>query len=98
MTPLLFATALSLLAAADASQATSQTAAAQPAAHQSQKPDADDTDRVICHNQPITGSRFVKRICMKKSEWSEQERRSEETTRSFGANASLSAGMAAPPQ
>jgi hypothetical protein len=97
MTPLLFVTALSLLAAADAGQTTSQPAPTAQASHQADKSGNDDPDRLICHNQAITGSRFTKRICMKRSDWSEQERRTEEQTRTFGSSAALNAGMATPP-
>jgi hypothetical protein len=92
MTPFILATALSILAA-DAGPAT--TAAATPAAEATAPKSAgDDMDRVICKNQPITGSRFVKRICMKKSEWSDTERRTEEQTRRFGERAATGAAMA----
>ena len=34
---------------------------------------ADDPDQILCKVQPVTGSRFVKRICMTKLEWKQQQ-------------------------
>lgn len=94
MAPLIFTVALSLLAA-DAGQTAPQGAAAtQVASTASSKSTESDDDRVICKNQAITGSRFVKRLCMKKSEWSEMERRTEEFSRRLGENAGRNAANA----
>jgi hypothetical protein len=90
MTPLIFATAMSLLAL-DAGPASAPAAAA-PAA--SATSNADDPDRVICKNQPVTGSRFIKRICMKRSDWDEQVRRTEEGRRKLGESAGFNAAAA----
>jgi len=86
MTPLIIATALGLMAL-DSTAATSQPAAApaKTAAPATSNP-ADDQDKVICKNQPITGSRFVKRICMTRSEWGEQQHRLEELQRRINQN------------
>ncbi len=97
MTPLILATALSLLAA-DAGPATDsgQTAATAPpaATSASQKSDADDPDKVICKREVVTGSRFSKRVCMTRGEWGEQARRTEDMARRLGENAGLNAAAA----
>jgi|WetSurMetagenome_2_1015567.scaffolds.fasta_scaffold100975_2 hypothetical protein len=85
MTPFVVGAALALLSL-DAAPATAPASARTPAASDAKtdaaktKP-ADDMDKVICHKEEITGSRFEKRICMTKAEWGEQARRTEEFER-----------------
>jgi len=35
---------------------------------------APDDDKVVCHNRPVTGTRFPTKICKTKREWAEQTR------------------------
>lgn len=42
---------------------------------------ADDPDRVICRNEPVTGSRFNKRICLTKAQMDERDRETEQYER-----------------
>jgi hypothetical protein len=89
MTPLIVASVLSMLAL-DAGQATSKPPAPTPtptAVTVAQQSDADDPNKMICHNEPITGSRFVKRVCMTRADWGELERRTEQLTRTFNEGA-----------
>ena len=77
MTPLIIGAALALLAL-DSAPATAPTTEVKPAVVAGQKTDdLADLDRVICRNQPITGSRFNKRVCMTKAQWGEQQRQTE---------------------
>jgi hypothetical protein len=93
MTPLILATVFSLLAADAGPAAGPAPVAAAPAADQHTS-SADDPDKVICHNEAITGSRFIKRICMKRSDWAEQERRTKEFERKLGESAGFNAAAA----
>lgn len=36
---------------------------------------ADDPDKIICRIQPVTGSRFLRRVCITRWEWREQQAR-----------------------
>jgi len=89
MTPLIVATALSLLAA-QASQA-SQTPAAVPATVP--RTPSGEPDPVICRYEQITGSHFLKRICLRKSGWEEWTSRTERWTRTFGEQAATQAAQ-----
>ncbi len=94
MSPLIVATALSLLAL-DAAPAMSQTATVAPArADASPKTDsADDPAKVICKRQPITGSRFERRVCLTRADWVELERRRLEVTGAFERQLGESTGL-----
>jgi hypothetical protein len=79
MTPLVLAAALTMLAANDASNPAAApppkpAASAAPSAPAA-KP-ADDPDKVVCREEPVTGSRFTRRICMTKAEWDDHEKQS----------------------
>ncbi len=82
MTPLIIATALGLLAL-DAAPATSPPNTVSPVSvNAPPKPDAvADADKVICRNEPLTGSRFNKRVCMTRAGWDEQQQKVEEFER-----------------
>jgi hypothetical protein len=47
----------------------------QPAAA-SDKP-APDPDKVVCHKEQVTGSRFYKKICLTQAEWDQQTAKAE---------------------
>jgi hypothetical protein len=84
MSPLIFAVALSVMAVDTApvptpASATSQTPSAGPASPQPGSP-APDPNKVLCRAQVITGSRFMKRICMSRADWAEYDRRQEQET------------------
>ena len=77
MTPLIIGTALAILAL-DSAPAAAPPTEVKPAVVAGQKADdANDPDRVVCRNQPLTGSRFTKRVCMTKAQWGEQQRQTE---------------------
>lgn len=77
MTPLIIGTALALLAL-DSGPATSQPTTVSPAVVAGQKvDDSQDPDKVICKNQALTGSRFTKRVCMTREEWTRQQEQTE---------------------
>jgi hypothetical protein len=91
---LILATAMSMLVT-DAGPVTSELAAASPAVSSGAKASGDDDpDRVICKNQPVTGSRFIKRICMRRADWDEQVRRADEAKRKFGESAAYNEAAA----
>jgi hypothetical protein len=78
MTPLVIATALSLLAL-DAGAANAPSTPVSPAtvkAPPSVAP-ANDPDKVVCHKEQLTGSRFYKRVCMTQAQWDDQEKNTE---------------------
>jgi hypothetical protein len=54
-----------------------------------------DMDKVICRKEQITGSRFMKRTCMTKAQWGEQERETADFERRLGEhpNAPMSGGL-----
>ena len=98
MTPLLVATALSLIALDATPASTAPPTTVAPATVTSTKSaanGADDPDRVICHKEAITGSRFEKRVCMTKVQWDEQQRQTEDFERRLGEhpNAPMSGGL-----
>lgn len=99
MSSLILAAVFSMLAA-DAAPAAAQAAAAPAATPVSHDKSADEAelDRVVCRNEPITGSRFNKRVCLTKREWGERTRKAEEMSQRLGERAATQAGMAAPPQ
>ncbi len=96
MTPLIVAAALSLLAL-DSSPATSQPTTVAPAqVSGSQKSSAnDDLDKVVCHREALTGSRFEKRVCMTKAQWDERQRQTDDFERRLGEhpNAPMQGGL-----
>ena len=70
-----------LAAGSDASPA-SNTPAPSPASHtESAVQQANDLNTVKCRSEAITGSRFVKRVCMTRAEWNERTRQAEELQR-----------------
>lgn len=75
MPPLILATALSVLVL-DAAPATAPPAPAPAAAVGSRKPaDAPEPGKkVVCRAQVVTGSRFMRRICMTRAEWVDYDR------------------------
>jgi hypothetical protein len=80
MTPLILAAALNFVALdATPANAPPPTTVA-PATVQADKADA-DPDKMVCRKEEITGSRFAKRVCMTRSQWDEQARRTEEFER-----------------
>ncbi len=87
MTPLILATALSLLAL-DATPSTTQPTLVAPATVTGQgiTDVRNDPDKVICKKEQITGSRFEKRVCMTRSGWDDQARHVEEFERRLGEN------------
>ncbi len=99
MTPLIVATALSLLALdatpASSTQATTVAPAQVSAPTKAVTNGADDPDRVICHKEAMTGSRFEKRICMTRAQWDEQQRQTADFERRLGEhpNAPMSGGL-----
>ncbi len=90
MTPLILAAALNLMVL-DAAPANAQPTTVAPATVQADKADA-DPDKMICHKEEITGSRFAKRVCMTKSQWDEQQRRTEEFERRLNETTQSHAG------
>lgn len=77
MTPLVIATALSLLAL-DAGAATTPPTPVAPATVKAPpKVSDDDPDKVICRREQITGDRFYTRVCMTKSQWDDQQKNTE---------------------
>ena len=97
MTPLIITAALGLLAL-DSAPATTPTApppGPAAAASHAKPSEIADLDKVICKSQPITGSRFVKRVCMTRAEWNEQQRHTEEFERHINQtpNGAASGGL-----
>jgi hypothetical protein len=85
--------AAAVAGAAAPSPGNSPPSAPAPASH-SAKP-ADDPDKMICRDEPITGSRFTRRVCMTKSQWDQltaeaarMRRQTEETTGLGGGGSS----------
>jgi len=79
---ILFATTLLASSAAFSDPATPPTATPAPAAtpaapaQMTAAVTAPASDPIVCHTQPITGSRLgVQRVCMKQSEWDERMHR-----------------------
>lgn len=93
MTPLIIGTALALLAL-DSAPADAPPTEVKSAVVAGQKSDdaLKDLDKVICRNQPITGSRFTKRICMTKLQWGEQQRQTEIMERRINQTATPTGG------
>jgi hypothetical protein len=85
MTPLILAAALSLIAASDVPQ-TAPTSST-PAAN-SDKP-KDDPDKVICRSQPVTGSRFIKRVCHTRAEWAQMDAQVQEMERQMREHSAI---------
>ena len=56
-----------------------------------------DMDKVICKKEQITGSRFMKRTCMTKAQWGDQERDTEDFKRRVTqhVDAPMQGGLAA---
>jgi hypothetical protein len=78
MTPLVIATALSLLAL-DAGAANTPPTQVAPATVKAppKVSAADDPDKVICRREQITGDRFYTRVCMTQSQWDDQQKNTE---------------------
>ncbi len=64
---------------------------------------ARDGDKLICRNEPITGSRFIKRVCLKKFQWDQRDRDTEQYQQGImdrsgtvGARGGMGAGPAGP--
>ena len=93
MTPLIIGAALALLAL-DSAPATAPPTEVKPAIVSGQKSDntTNDLDKVVCKNQPLTGSRFSKRVCMTKLQWGEQERQTEILERRLNQTATPTGG------
>ncbi len=71
MRPLVLVTALFL--SAEAMPAAAQT----PAPAQVRAPDPArpvDADKMVCKEQPIEGTRFMKRICLTRAAWADREK------------------------
>jgi hypothetical protein len=47
---------------------------------------------VICKKEEITGSRFTKRVCMTRSAWDDQQRRTEDFERRLGETPTAHSG------
>src|SRR5471032_2273617 len=94
MSPLIIATALSLLAL-DATPTISQTVAVAPAKVDAQaKTDtAKIPEKKICRSQAITGSRFERRICMTRTNWTDLEQRRARTLDDFERQLGFVAGL-----
>jgi hypothetical protein len=92
MTPLILAAALSL-AALDATPANAPPTPVAPAVVSAPKADdSSDLDKVICKKEEITGSRFTKRVCMTRSAWDDQQRRTEDFERRLGETPTAHSG------
>ncbi len=92
MTPLILAAALSI-AALDATPANAPPTSVAPATVTASKADeANDPDKVICKKEEITGSRFTKRVCMTRSAWDDQQRRTEDFERRLGETTTAHSG------
>lgn len=70
MKPLVLAITLSLLALA--TPAVAQTSAAAPA-ETVERTKLGDPDQVICRDLPVEGTRFLKRTCLTRAAWKDQE-------------------------
>ncbi len=57
---------------------------------------APDPNRVICHDEPDTGSRFNKRTCMTQAQWSDRTAKAEEMQRINSQRAGLGVTQSAP--
>ncbi len=78
MSPLIVATALSVLAL-DSAPATSQTAVVAPAVAAGSQPAKPAPDiRTVCRAEELTGSRFQRRLCLTRAEWIELDRRQQQ--------------------
>jgi hypothetical protein len=76
------------VAAGDAS-ASQPAAASAPASDKS----APDPNRVVCHKEQVTGSRFYKRICMTQAEWDQLTAQAEENQRKISQRTGLGSAM-----
>ncbi len=95
MGPFIIATAFALVAL-DATPATSQTSTVEPAkVNASAKTSApNDPGKVICKGQPITGSRFERRVCMTRTQWADLARQRARVLDAFERHLGENAGFA----
>jgi hypothetical protein len=91
MTPLIIGTAIALLAL-ESAPATAPPTEVKPAVVTGKVDDNADADRIVCKNQPLTGSRFTKRVCMTKAQWGEQQRQVEVLERRLNQTATPTGG------
>ena len=93
MSPVIVATALSILAL-DSTAPTSQpeAALAKPAGAQDAAA-APDPNKRICRGQVVTGSRFERRICMTRSDWVEFDRRQQQELEDFKRRMNENVGL-----
>jgi hypothetical protein len=69
-------------------------AAAQPAPASAKPAKAEpDPDHVVCRKEEVTGSRFVKRICMPQSEWDAQTAQAQRNQAIISQRTGLGAAM-----
>lgn len=59
-----------------AAPATPPPAPAKPAAANADN--GSDPDKIVCRREPVTGSRFIKRVCMTQAKWDELSRKTQE--------------------
>jgi hypothetical protein len=95
MTPFVVTAVLSLLALDAAPSSSQPNTVSQVQVTSPSKTAAngvDDPDKVICHKEAITGSRFEKRVCMTKSQWDDRERQVEVLERRLNQTATPQGG------
>jgi len=56
----------------------------------------DDSDKVVCRNEPITGSKFTRRICATRAQWRRQEENAQEFEHTLDSKSGLSGNMSSP--
>ncbi len=95
MVPIIIATALAIVAL-DVTPATSQSSTVEPAKVNApaRANAANDPNRVICKGQPVTGSRFERRVCLTRTQWVDLERQRERALDGFERHLNENAGFA----
>jgi len=86
----MFASLIAIMAAAaaatsDAPAASGQTASSPPATQAA----ADDSQKVVCHYEEVTGSRFKKRVCHTKAQWQQLSEQAEKMQRDIAEHTAL---------
>ena len=87
--------ALAMAAAmADAPASSPSTAPSAPAA--AKPADADDSSKVICRREQVTGSHFERKVCMSRADWDRQTQAAQRLEQQLHESAATNGGSAPP--
>ena len=56
----------------------------------------DDPNKVICRNEEVTGSRFLRRVCLTRAAWDKQSADAQRMERQLNEQAATNGGSAPP--